>query len=141
HARGDAELVAPRRGHAHRLAAVAFEQAFALEQAVGLRDGHRVHRVGVRHVAHRGQLGAGDELATRDHAPHLLNELLVDGYAGVGVEDEHACDLVYAYNRTLSRTLSSTRCSRAVATIRNRDAAQSFHRGLAGPTRRGAPGS
>src|SRR6187401_2750180 len=44
--------------HGHGSAAIALEQPFRLENAVGARDGHRVDRVADRKVAHRRQRGA-----------------------------------------------------------------------------------
>ena len=43
-----------------------------------------------------GSSAPGCELAARDHAPHLLEELAVDRDAGMRVEDEH----VYQYSNT-----------------------------------------
>ena len=73
----------------HRLAAISFEQALRLQQAVGLGNRHGIHGVCDGQLAHRRQLGAGRELAARDHAPHLLDDLAVDRNAGLRVEYEH----------------------------------------------------
>src|SRR6185295_5343941 len=46
-------IAARLRGDGHRLAAMAFEQPFRLEQAVCARDRHRVDRMRQRQIAHR----------------------------------------------------------------------------------------
>src|SRR5262245_12434947 len=76
-------------GHRHRPAAIALQQAFGFQQAVGLRNRHRIHGVPDGELAHRGQLGAGCELAARHHAARLLEDLAVDRNAGVGIQYEH----------------------------------------------------
>ncbi len=75
---------ARRADNRHRLAAIARQQPFGFEQAVRFGDRHRVHRVRHRELAHRRQLRAGLELAARDHAPHLLENLPVDRHARLG---------------------------------------------------------
>jgi hypothetical protein len=87
--RGFRFLAAELGGHGHRLAALARENAFGLEQAVGLRDRHRVDGMGNGKLADRRQLVAGLELIARDHPADLIHELAVDRCAGLRIEPEH----------------------------------------------------
>ena len=62
-------VAARLRGNGHGLAAMAFEQPFRLEQAVGARNRHRIDRVRQRQVAYRRQRRPGLQLPARHHAP------------------------------------------------------------------------
>ena len=95
-------LIAPPRGHAHRLAALPLEQALSLEQGIRLRDRHRIHGVQLGELAHRGQLRAGRELAAGDEARDLLDELPIDRRAGLWIQHEHECltSCIYVYHDT-----------------------------------------
>ena len=73
----------------HRLAAVALEHAFGLEQAVDLRDRHRIDRVPEGQFPDRRQRRSGRELAARDHAADLLEQLPIDRHARVRLQNEH----------------------------------------------------
>src|SRR5688572_17552633 len=74
----------------HRHAAIAFQQALRLQQAVGLGNRHGIHGVFDGQLAHRRQFGAGRQLTARDHAARLLEDLPVDRNAGLRVQYEHA---------------------------------------------------
>src|SRR5579862_3077814 len=65
------ERTAARLGHHHALAAAPLEESLGFQLAVGARHGHRVDRVMTGDVAHRRQLLARLDAASRDQPAQL----------------------------------------------------------------------
>jgi hypothetical protein len=82
------------------------DQAGVLHLAIRFRDRIRVHYEILGELADPGQLIAGAQRAELNGVPHLLDELQVDRYAGLGIRLEHRLQY-YAYS-TVAVQLAST---------------------------------
>ena len=77
-------LVADKRSRA----LMSFEQAAEFELTIGAHHGVGIDGQIDRELAHGGELIAGGEQARCDAAPHLIDELAVDGHAGMQIQGE-----------------------------------------------------
>jgi hypothetical protein len=72
-------------------------QAFGLEQAVGLADGHGVDGMPLGDGAHARQFGPRPELAAGDQPLHLLHHLAVDGRGHLRLDVEEGLGVRHVY--------------------------------------------
>ena len=77
-------LVSARSADAHPLPALELDDAVALQERIGLGDGHGIDFQLQGHLADRGQEIAGADAAAGHVAADLVHELPIDRHPGGG---------------------------------------------------------